>query len=274
MSEKFNIRRFGKYLRYELCKIIADYGVAFLIIVSVPLLLPLLCILFTNPLFTGTPVIMPDVLIRLFTASLSVFVLILTFPSKVYGRLTQKDAKISWITLPASNFEKYLSMVLNTAVIVPITFIALYLLSDFISIMIYPLPDSHLPLANFFNYLFEPEDSYMLLLGGYPLVFLFLMAPMLFYLAGALIFKKHKISLSLISNFILFNILIWLTVVFLRSNWFASVAEYFKEKFTMLPQLDISYGIAMLNVLIYLVTLLPVALLLVLIWFLVRKIKL
>lgn len=49
------------------------------------------------------------------------------FPAKLYGHVNERGSSTSYLLLPASRFEKYLSMILNCVVVIPLISAALYL---------------------------------------------------------------------------------------------------------------------------------------------------
>lgn len=49
------------------------------------------------------------------------------FPAKLYGHINERGSSTSYLLLPASRFEKYLSMILNCVVVIPLISVALYL---------------------------------------------------------------------------------------------------------------------------------------------------
>lgn len=49
------------------------------------------------------------------------------FPAKLYGHINERGSSTSYLLLPASRFEKYLSMILNCVVVIPLMSATLYL---------------------------------------------------------------------------------------------------------------------------------------------------
>ena len=128
-NDIFNFRRFGKYFSTDLRTCWANYGLSLL---TITLLTPLALYLLTtafNVLIKGTWD-GPDLGLRVFIFAVALFCMVVTMPVKCYGKITEKQYGSFWITLPASRLEKFMSMVLMTCIIVPVTGIVLYLSLD------------------------------------------------------------------------------------------------------------------------------------------------
>jgi hypothetical protein len=125
-NDIFNFRRFGKYFSTDLRTCWANYGLSLL---TITLLTPLALYVLTtafNVLIKGTWD-GPDLGLRVFVFAIAMFCMVVTMPVKCYGKITEKQYGSFWITLPASRLEKFMSMVLMTCIIVPVTGIVLYL---------------------------------------------------------------------------------------------------------------------------------------------------
>ena len=68
--------------------------------------------------------------LRVFVFAVAMLCMIITMPVKCYGRITEKQYGSSWLMLPASRLEKFVSMFLLTCIIVPVAGIVLYLSMD------------------------------------------------------------------------------------------------------------------------------------------------
>ena len=52
------------------------------------------------------------------------------YQTRTYGYLTNRKKGASWLMIPASTFEKWLSMILMTLVVIPVAFLATYAIID------------------------------------------------------------------------------------------------------------------------------------------------
>lgn len=125
-NDIFNFRRFGKYFATDIRTCWANYGLSLLTITIVtPMALYLISTAFN--LLIRSSWDGPDLGLRVFVFGIAMFCLVVTMPVKCYGKITEKQYGSFWLTLPASRLEKFLSMVLMTCIIVPVTGTAVYL---------------------------------------------------------------------------------------------------------------------------------------------------
>ena len=128
MNDIFNIRRFGKYLASDAASCAANYGLSMLLISLMGLII-----------YAGT-VIMglifkgewggPELGFRFTVFAFSALALMVTMPVKCYGRITEKRFGSEWLMVPVSGFEKFLSMIVMTVFVIPITVCGVYLCMD------------------------------------------------------------------------------------------------------------------------------------------------
>lgn len=128
MSKIFNFKRFGKYFRYDIVSAWQNAGVTLLAIAAMPLWIFAIQQLFSI-VFAGEFAAMPMGL-TVTTYILSFLFAIIFFPVQHYGRLTDKKAGSDWLLIPASRFEKFLSMLLLLCVIVPVVWLAVIAACD------------------------------------------------------------------------------------------------------------------------------------------------
>ena len=122
----FNFKRFGKYFASDLRTCWANYGLS---LMTISLLLPTAVYIVVGALqmtarstWTG-----PGIGLRTFVFGVAMFCMVVTMSVKCYGRITEKQYGSFWLTLPASRLEKFISMIMMTCVIGPLTGIILYL---------------------------------------------------------------------------------------------------------------------------------------------------
>ena len=117
MKEIFDFKRFGKYFVSDMRSCAANYGYSLALICLMGVIIYVGTVtmgLLFNASWGG-----PECGFRNSVFSLSMFVMAVTMPVKCYGSLTEKRAGSQWLMIPASKLEKFLSMVLITAVVIP-----------------------------------------------------------------------------------------------------------------------------------------------------------
>ena len=125
----FNFRRFGRYFISDIKTCCANYGLSLLTIsLLTPVALYTIVAAFNQIMrntWDG-----PDIGLRVFAFAVAMICMVVTMPVKCYGKITEKQYGSFWLTLPASRLEKFISMILMTCIIVPITGALLYLGPD------------------------------------------------------------------------------------------------------------------------------------------------
>ena len=122
----FNFKRFGKYFVSDLRTGVANYGLSLLALtVITPLALECLTGVFNMILeltWEGAGFGM-----RVGTFCVAMFCILVTMPTKCYGKITDKQYGAFWLMLPASRLEKFISMLLICCIIAPVIGVAVYL---------------------------------------------------------------------------------------------------------------------------------------------------
>lgn len=125
MNNTFNMKRFGTYLTADIRSGISNYGLSLMLISLMGAII-----------YTGT-VIMglifkgtwggPDIYFRATTFFICMIILMITMPVKCYGKITDKKYGSTWLMIPASATEKFLSMIITTIFIAPAVSAGIYL---------------------------------------------------------------------------------------------------------------------------------------------------
>ncbi len=125
-NDIFNFRRFGKYFATDFRTCWANYGLSLL---TISLLSPLVLYVIIatinqimHNIWDG-----PDIGLRVFAFAVAMICMVVTMPVKCYGKITEKQYGSFWLNLPASRLEKFISMILMTCIIVPVSGALLYL---------------------------------------------------------------------------------------------------------------------------------------------------
>ena len=129
MNKVFDIKRFGKYLVYDMRRAQSQYLISGAILSALPLLCFVVSQIFSF-VFNGRPSEAMSSTYATVAASIAVLIFVFTFPVKMYGEITSKQYGSSFLLLPASSFEKSLSMILTACVLVPLAIVAVFLCCD------------------------------------------------------------------------------------------------------------------------------------------------
>lgn len=125
-NDIFNFRRFGKYFTTDFRTCWANYGLS---LMTISLLAPIalyLIVVAINQILHNTWD-GPDIGLRVFAFAVAMICMVVTMPVKCYGKITEKQYGSFWLNLPASRLEKFISMILMTCIIVPVSGALLYL---------------------------------------------------------------------------------------------------------------------------------------------------
>ncbi len=183
MNNIFNFNRFGKVLVNDLktkyiTKVLTITGIA---------LFPFLFVLISF-FRSDVPVYMEGDL-RCFLIFLFGTVIMFLAPFIIYGNVNRRKRGTDYIMLPASSFEKYLSMLLVCIVVVPVTAIAACFAVDAVAATIFPSVIRGYSIK-WFNSYFD-WDIYLIAVLYSSVTIL-----------GNLVFRKHKIITTACISFI------------------------------------------------------------------------
>ncbi len=128
MKSTFDFRRFGKYYVSDLRGVFNDNWLTVLLTALGGVIAYLFC---------GTIQLIADgawgsygVAGRLVTFLVLFAILYIIMPAKEYGYITEKRRGSFFLLIPASPFEKALSMIINVAILTPLAFLAIALAAD------------------------------------------------------------------------------------------------------------------------------------------------
>lgn len=204
MSNIFNIKRAASYFVHDLRTAKNNYLYSMLILGLLPIISfviwELLVFIFNKGQFSDV-----DSSFQTAMFVISIATLIITFPIKQYGRLTDRRYGSDWLMLPASTFEKWLSIIVLTCVALPVVFFALYLGSDWLLSVIFPnrYPEALLSSGMLSN-MFTSSSSDFYEEAGVSINFLGAsyaswVQNILLITLGAVIFKKAKFPKTLLA---------------------------------------------------------------------------
>ena len=114
MSNTFDFNRFGKVISLDVKRYVSQFGLTFLILSAMPIVLWLFSLAFG---FT-----MPCVA-RVAITSITVWLSAILVPAKAFGHINLQREGVSFAMLPASNIEKFLSIAI-LCILTPIAVMA------------------------------------------------------------------------------------------------------------------------------------------------------
>ena len=198
MKKIFSFDRFFKYFKYDLVNAKSNFGLSALILGFLPLMVFIIGNLFSL-IFTGKWAQPAGTAFSGMAMGVTFIISAMILGVKLYGSLTDKKAGSNWIMIPASTFEKFLSMFLIVFVIAPVCLAAMLLISDMI-LKIFP---GYTSITSYFNKfagtLAESGMKVNILAMIWHMWCQYAMA----FLLGAIIFKKAKVAKTILWMFII-----------------------------------------------------------------------
>ena len=199
MKDIFDSKRFGRYFAYELNTARQNCALTLLVTCAMPIIYLLLELLFKADVDINES----TVSFRWFLAIVAMTITIISFPVKLYGNITERRAGSWWALIPVSRFEKFLSIILMTCVVLPVCFFVLYAAVDALVCLI---PEYGKPLIASFSGLksaglgFYADYSDF---GLYLELWLSWCANILIFTLGAIFFRKGKASKTILTIIVL-----------------------------------------------------------------------
>ena len=195
MNNTFDLKRFWKYLRYDLVSAVQDSGALLVSIAAMPVwffvIQQLMSLVFTGEFRTiGSAAIIVAYIVSLTVA-------VIFFPVQHYGKLTDKKAGSDWVLIPASRFEKFLSILVVCCVAVPIVWFAIIVACDGLLYLVFGTYDSFV-LPTIFQSMGSAvaevhTDNVQLVFNGPVFTYLSWCENILAFTLGAIFFRKNKI---------------------------------------------------------------------------------
>ena len=199
MKKIFSFDRFFKYFKYDLVNAKSNFGLSLLILGFLPLMTfivsNLISLIFTGSWVNNTVGV--GISGMAFGAAFVISAIILGI--KLYGNLTDKKAGSNWIMIPASTFEKFLSMFLIVFVIAPVCLAVLLLASDLILSII----PGHTSVTSWIKEVVTSMGAAGFKVNYIAMIWLMWGQYALAFLLGAIIFKKAKVAKTILWMFIL-----------------------------------------------------------------------
>ena len=202
MNNFFDIKRFTRYYISDIKQIFSNVGLSLMLLSLGGLISYLIWVGFSLCIYKEWDA--PILGFNIIVFSILSIIMLISMQAKCYGHITDKRQGSNWLMVPVSKFEKFLSMLINIFIIIPIIFFGIYLGIDYIislldttySASIISTIDNSISL-----FLEEIKDSDTMLLAGR--LILSGINDIILYLAifliGALYFKKNKVVKTILS---------------------------------------------------------------------------
>lgn len=198
VNDTFSAKRFGQYFMYDLKQLWHNNGKAALALGFISVICYIIWVAFSL-IFVGTWQA-PGLVARLVFFSIGSMILVF-YQTRTYGYLTEKKAGQSWLMVPASHLEKFVSMMIITIIVIPLAYLVSYLVLD--SLIGLLDKTSGGPLLGGFGSVMDSvnralsaarEEGFQFSLSAFliPSVFQFIFNLLYFLLCG-ICFKKWKI---------------------------------------------------------------------------------
>lgn len=219
-NQFFNGQRFWSYFKYDLIQLWRNHMKAAVGIGLAGLIAYIGTVTF-NLIFDG--IWSGPGLAARFSIFFIAFTVLELYQTRTYGYLTDKKQGSAWLMIPASTFEKWLSMILVTIIVLPAVFLVVSLLVDgFLSLVDPTIGSSMLAsldhgMQELGGSLVEINNEYATSwsMGAFlPVLFVGMCVNFLFFLLCGLIFKKNKIMWAFVIIFVLSTLLSILSISF------------------------------------------------------------
>ena len=223
MKNVFDFKRFGKYFAYDLNNAWSNYGISALVIGLLPLIMLIFSVVFELILKGETTPMPLQVKVVLF--SIAFLVVILSAPVKLYGRLTERRVGSDWLMIPASPFEKFLSMAIMLCIVLPVAVFGLFAVCDLLLGWIVPAYGGSIvrqtagDFPGAMTLVTSMNGTGITGVGVIALVFLSWCASILPFGLGAVCFKKGKAAKTILCIFALEVILSSLLVIIFKGGY-------------------------------------------------------
>lgn len=222
MSNTFNMKRFLNYFCYDLTSAKNNAGLSLAINGAMPIFTFAIYEIFSL-LFTGSATNLP-LGAKIMAYIVAVLIITLYFPTKQYGNLTNKRSGSSWLMLPASGLEKWLSMLLVTCLVLPVLLFAELLLTDGLLSLVFNGTYGATTISTIKTFVDELFNEFTINgVGGLAIsapyaIYLSFCENILFFTLGAIFFKKSKIGKTFLSAFCLMMVFSMLSSVFFMNG--------------------------------------------------------
>ena len=273
MSNVFNLKRFGNYFAYDCRRAWNLFGLTLILAALAPVIIFIIQQLFS--LVLDGHMSETNVGVHLGFLVLGAAVVAMIAPSTIYGSLTEKKSGSSWLMIPASSFEKWLSMSLVLTLVIIAAFCLVFFAGDGIMSLLFPgtygsWTASEISSA-YSKYLNALNSSELPVTINFPaLLFTGMAEWVLVFAIGALYFKRAKIAKTILV-LIGLSIILGIIISFIMVNGGADFIKNLVEKLEI--ELDPGKLITSFNVVLNIRTLIVLGGLLAWLFFRIKTLK-
>lgn len=219
MSNIFNLKRFGNYFAYDCRRAWNQFGLSLVLIALAPVI-AFIIMQFFSLIFNGHMAGMESG-VRFGFMVFGAAIVTMIAPSAIYGNLTEKKSGSSWLMIPVSSFEKWLSMVLVLLVVLLVAFFGVFFAGDGLLSLIFPSLYGNWTATDlsslYSKYLQAINASEMPVTFNIPaMLFCGWAGWVLVFTLGALYFKRAKVARTILVIFglsLVFGLLVSLFMV-------------------------------------------------------------
>ena len=230
MNDVFEFSRFGKYFAYDLRNLRDRFGWSMLVLCLLPMIVFVVSEVFSLTI-NGEFLRMPD-FVRYMVVYLSLIVTVLIAPAKIWGRITDKGYGSDYLLLPASGFEKWLSMMLICFAVLPLCLSLITFAGDALCTLVFGDAYAGRLMLSEIRALKDELDVGDIRVNFFALGYVTWLCNILIFVLGALCFKKSKAAKTLLAAF-LFSGLIGMAVtmaVFGQASFSNEYMDYLSEE--------------------------------------------
>lgn len=213
MNKNFDFGRFGRYFAYDIRRAWYNCGISALCVGLFPIIAYIFGILFYLVGVTE----FPTVHVTAVMIPIAVIFYVLFFPGKLYGEVTDRRAGSNYLMLPASRCEKFTSMLLMLILVLPLAISVIFCISDLLLSIIPTYGGTLWSMIDSLNIVSSNPK-----IEGNGTLFtetLFALTVfeqfanfVLFFLLGALIFKRKKTGKTILCYMLIMTILILIII--------------------------------------------------------------
>ena len=201
MSNVFNLKRFWNYFSSDCRRAWNLFGLTLILAALAPVIIFIIQQLFSLILdghMSGT-----NVGVHLGFLAVGAAVVVMIAPSTIYGSLTEKKSGSSWLMIPASSFEKWLSMSLVLTIVIIAAFCLVFFAGDGLMSLLFPGTYGSWTASEissiYSKYLNALNTNEMPITINFPaLLFTGMAEWVLVFAIGALYFKRAKIAKTIL----------------------------------------------------------------------------
>jgi hypothetical protein len=201
MSNVFNLKRFGNYFAYDCRRAWNLFGLILILAALAPAVVFIIQQLFSLILDGHMSGIAEGVHLGFMVFGAATIAMLA--PSTIYGSLTEKRSGSSWLMIPASSFEKWLSMALVLLIVLMAAFFLVFLAGDGLMSLLFPGTygtSTASEISSFYSkYLNAINSGEIPVTINFPgLIFTGMAEWVLVFAIGALYFKRSKVAKTIL----------------------------------------------------------------------------